>query len=345
MKFSWLRKKQTTSDKLSDDTPDSMPADAPDYAPEHGRRCMPEPVKRFTPAQVRSHENQMRVIEVLGRHGYADTHFTAVAAFADYKSGYEMARRALNQLLKDGRVEKRHGAAHGCDVYVITTSGAELASDRIEYEVNPATELKTPTSPTLLHRLIGYYYLQHFATFLRAKGLKFEYLTEREIECNLDTEYIDRKSSIGKRKPDGIILLDYDEHFEAIWVEVERGYKTHERFHSQLTGLLPMMDKNIAPIGCKEVILRNIHYVCDPRVVDVYKLGASIRKVASATNHIDAQEGIYVFRANIAAPYRIESLSGLIVTEIDETRDPETCGMTAEEAESQDFRCGLNIPS
>lgn len=276
-------------------------------------RRMQLPASRPTPAQAKSEANKARVLILLGRHGIVDAQLTAMCAFGEYSQAYEMARRTLQLLLKDRCVARRRGV-HGSDVFVLTDAGAEHASKILGREVQGGMHLRTPTSPTLLHRLLGSYHLFHYASYLHQEGIEYEYLTERELEQRRGGTFIDSKSIIGKRRPDALIVEATEHGREAIWIEVERGYKIFQRFEEQLSSLIPMIDKNIAPYQMPRLILREIHYVADPDVVDLIHLGASIRKIAKDRQGL--LDKIMVFRANIRRPYWVEDLSGITASNI-----------------------------
>lgn len=346
MPFSIFKKKPPVPEPVQEPGRETVHDLEPDRAQDRTRkrrkRHAPMPERSPTPAERKRIHNKHRVLRVMGRFAIVDTHFTALAAFKGYQQPYEMARRTLKSLLADGCIIPRTGV-HGADVFVLTDIGAEIVSKLLHSDVTSGIHLRTPTSPTLLHRLLGSYYLLHFEGYLLNMGAECQYITEREIERREDSRYIDPKSTIRQRRPDGLILIPDDHNYDAIWVEVERGYKTHKRFDEQLSGLLPMIDKNIAPNNEREVMLRDIHYVADPDVVDLIALGASIRKVATRSNHIDQLSRIFVYRADIQKTYHIVSLSGLLASEIPERIPDDHWYDTDKEALEKEFDQGTII--
>lgn len=300
------------------------------------------PATRPTPAQAKSEANKARVLSLLGRHGIVDAQFTAMCAFGEYSQAYEMARRTLQLLLKDRCVASRRGV-HGSDVFVLTDEGAERASKILGREVRSGMQLRTPTSPTLLHRLLGSYHLFHYTSYLHQESIEHEYLTERELEQRRGGAFIDSKSIIGKRRPDALIVEATEYGREAIWIEVERGYKIFQRFEEQLSSLTPMIGKNIAPSQMPRLMLREIHYVADPDVVDLIHLGASIRKVASTKNREDLLDGIMVFRADIKRPYWVKDLSGITASKIPKSALDKGYFESADQALEQEFNAGFVI--
>lgn len=342
MKFSIFTKKAPAPEAVQDSIQVGAPTGASTGARKRRMRNAHLPARQPTPAQVKSENNQRRVLEILARFGIVDTHFIGLSAFNRYKQRYEMARRTLQNLHKQGLIAVRMGV-HGSRVYVLTDSGAEIASRIVGDTVTGGMHLRTPTSPTLLHRLLGSYHLIHYASYLMHENIPFEYLTERELETHLCRSYIDRRSLIGKRRPDALVLFKNEHDQDAIWVEVERGYKTHKRFDEQLSALLKMMDRDIAPKDKPEVMLRAIQYVADPSVVNILKLRADIIKVSEAENCMDLIDRIFVYRAHIKNPYYVESLCGLTIPSIPETLTDIDFSGTPDEAIESEFDMGHRI--
>lgn len=340
MWFSRIAKKSPAPEAVQEPAHEQTQDEPSTNVPARRTRQIHLPASRPTPAQEKREANKARVLSLLGRHGIVDVQFTSICAFGEYAQTYEMSRRTLQLLLKDRCVARRRGV-HGSDVFVLTNEGAERASKILGREVRGGMHLRTPTSPTLLHRLLGSYHLYHYTSYLIQEGIEHEYLTERELEQRRGGTFIDCKSIIGKRRPDALIVEATEQGREAIWIEVERGYKTFQRFEEQLSSLIPMIGKNIAPIQMPRLILREIHYVADPDVVDLIHLGASIRKVASAKNREDILDQIMVFRANIRRPYWIEDLSGLVASRIPEHVPDEAYFESADQAIEQAFNTGF----
>ena len=342
MWFSRSTKKPRAPEAVQERTHEQTQDEPSTRVPVRRTRQIHLPASRSTPAQVISEANKARVLSLLGRHGIVDVQFTAMCMFGEYSQAYEMARRTLQLLLKDRYLAKRRGV-HGSDVFVLTDVGAERASKILSREVQGGMHLRTPTSPTLLHRLLGSYHLLHYTSYLHQEGIEHEYLTERELEQRRGGTFIDSKSIIGKRRPDALIMEATEYGREAIWIEVERGYKIFQRFEEQLSSLIPMIGKNIAPSQMPRLMLREIHYVADPDVVDLIHLGASIRKVAKARNREDLLDRIMVYRASIKRPYGVEYLSGLIASEVPESVPDAAYFESADQAIEQEFNTGFVI--
>lgn len=340
MWFSRITKKPSSPEVVQEPAHEQTHDEASTRVPVRRSRQIHLPASRPTPAQAKSEANKARVLSLLGRHGIIDVQFTAMCAFGEYAQAYEMSRRTLQLLHKEKCVAKRKGV-HGADVFVLTDVGAERASKILGQEVQSGMHLRTPTSPTLLHRLLGSYFLFYYTEYLRQEGIEHDYLTERELEQRHGCTFIDSKSIIGKRRPDCLIMEATEHGHEAVWVEVERGYKTHQRFEEQLSALIPMVDKNIAPTGMPRLMLREIHYIADPNVVDLIHLGASIRKIAKAKNREDLLDRIMVFRASIKRPYWVEDLSGLTASGIPESAPDAGYFESDEQALEQEFNAGF----